>query len=138
MASTLGIRQLVGPQDEQDYLALLDASVADLEAVAALPSYTHPALLPKKRQSTTATAAGEDEDEERTYREPAPGENPLNGWRFRVYIPSPLFFPFPPPLFVHKHLSSNGQCHHPLVRLPMAYGPRTDKTSCCCCWYAPP
>lgn len=64
--------------------------------MAALPPYTHPALLPR-----TKSTAAEDEDKEgkeRTYREPAPGENPLNGWRFRVWYfvpPAPPIFSFP-------------------------------------------
>lgn len=72
LASTLGF-SAIQPQDEEDYLQILNSSVAEIEAVAAMPSYTHPVF-----RITTAAA------DERTYTEPLPEENPLNGWRFRV------------------------------------------------------
>lgn len=81
LVTTLGFPS-IQPQDEIDYVATLNAAVADLEAVAAMPAYTHPVF--QKTKTATATT-----EETRTYTEPSPEENPLNAWRFRVC----LFFP---------------------------------------------
>ncbi|KAI0484550.1 amidase signature enzyme [Xylariaceae sp. FL0804] len=64
------------PEEEQDYLALVQGAQEAVDIVDGMPDYEEPRLLP--------VSAGE-----RAYTQPPPAENPLNAWMYKTHLQHP-------------------------------------------------